>query len=221
MTAIERATVLRGFRDRIVTRRSVREFSPSPVPLDLVLGAVEIANSAPSGANMQPWHFVIVGDPAVKREIRLAAEEEERENYGRRFPAEWKEALAPLGTDWHKEFLDIAPWLIVVFRVDWRDMADGSRQKHYYVSESVGIAAGFLLAALHMAGLATLTHTPSPMGFLSRILGRGPGEKPYLLIPVGYPSERCTVPRISKKPIPAIATILPPRDESPQDQFLT
>jgi iodotyrosine deiodinase len=139
-----------------------------------------------------------VQDPVLKREIRIAAEAEERENYERRFPREWLEALEPFGTDWHKEFLEVAPWLIVVFRIDYG--LEGVRKvKHYYVQESVGIAAGFLLAALHLSGLATLTHTPSPMGFLGRILGRPPNERPFLLIPVGYPAQGATVPVIAKK----------------------
>jgi iodotyrosine deiodinase len=199
---------LAEFQARLGQRRSVRHFAPDPVSRDLVLGAIAAANTAPSGANMQPGHFVLVGDPALKRRIREAAEREERQNYERRFPQEWKDALAPLGTDWHKEFLEIAPWLIAVFRLDWSLDQGGRRKKHYYVAESVGIAAGLLLAALHVAGLATLTHTPSPMNFLARILGRGPNEKPYLLIPVGYPAPGCLVPDIRKKSAEEVTTVL-------------
>lgn len=195
------------FLARIATRRTVRDFSPEPVPLSLVENAVRAASLAPSGANRQPWRFVVVSDPAVKREIRIAAEAEEKDSYERRMPEEWLEALAPLGTDWHKPFLETAPYLIVVFRMDFEPVEAGggvddgtaSKRKNYYVAESVGIACGFLLAALHFSGLATLTHTPSPMGFLNRILGRPPHEKPYLLIPVGYPAGGAQVPVIEKK----------------------
>lgn len=189
-------------------RRSVRHFSPEPVPLELIERAVATAGAAPSGANQQPWRFVIVSDPAVKRDIRLAAESEEKENYERRFPPEWLTALAPFGTDWHKEFLEVAPYLIVVFRVDYGVAPNGEKVKHYYVSESVGIATGFLLAALHLAGLATLTHTPSPMGFLARICRRPANERPFLLIPVGYPAPDAAVPAIVRKPFSDITTHL-------------
>jgi nitroreductase len=184
-------------------RRTVRHFSPEPVPIELIDRALETAAAAPSGANMKPWTFVVVGDPEVKRRIREAAEAEERRSYESRMPDEWLQALAPLGTDWRKEFLEIAPYLIVVFRQDYRTDVDAAgrerRVKHYYVGESVGIACGFLLTALHWMGLATLTHTPSPMGFLSAILGRPKNEKPYLLIPVGYPAPDAVVPDITKK----------------------
>jgi len=169
--------------------------------------AIETAASAPSGANQQPWRFVVVSDAELKHRIRVAAEEEERINYETRFPEEWKDALAPLGTDWHKEFLEIAPYLIVVFAIIYgqspSSVDDGTliRSKYYYVSESVGIASGMLLAALHNAGLATLTHTPSPMGFLAELLNRPKNEKPYLLIPVGYPAAGAVVPNITKKPL--------------------
>lgn len=179
-------------------RRTIRAFSPEPVPFELIEYAIRTAAGAPSGANQQPWRFVVVSDPEIKRRIREAAEQEERENYERRFPDEWLEALAPLGTDWHKEFLEVAPYLIVVFRIDYG--LDGDRRvKHYYANESVGIACGFLLVALHMMGLAALTHTPSPMGFLSEILERPANERPFLLIPVGYPAPDATVPVIPKK----------------------
>lgn len=194
------------FLTRIAKRRTVRDFSDEPVPWELVRNAVRAAALAPSGANRQPWRFVVVSDPAVKREIRIAAEAEEKESYERRMPEEWLEALAPLGTDWHKVFLEAAPYLIVVFKMDFEPapaggIDDGSavKRKNYYASESVGIACGFLLAALHFSGLATLTHTPSPMGFLNRILGRPAHEKPYLLIPVGYPAAGAKVPDIPRK----------------------
>jgi nitroreductase len=186
------------FERRMKTRRSVRAFSPEPVPIELIESAIRTAASAPSGANQQPWRFVVVGDAEVKRRIREAAEAEEKVNYERRFPGEWLDALEPFGTDWHKEFLETAPCLIAVFRIDYG--LDGDRKvKHYYVQESVGIACGFLLAALHLAGLATLTHTPSPMGFLSEILDRPKNERPFLLIPVGYPASDAEVPVIGKK----------------------
>lgn len=205
----ERREAIRSLRATLSTRRTVRDFSPDPVPLDLIEEAVAVANSAPSGANMQPWHFVIVGDQEMKKRIRVAAEKEERDNYERRMTEEWKEALAPLGTDWEKAFLEIAPWLVVVFRVDWSFTPSGGRKKHYYVSESVGIAVGFLLAALHHAGLAALTHTPSPMGFLAEILSRPQNEKPFLLIPVGYPALDCLVPDITKIPPSGVTTVFP------------
>lgn len=191
----------RAFRDTILQRRTVREFSSDAVPDEVIDLAIEAAASAPSGANMQPWKFVVVRDPQVKREIRIAAEKEELENYNGRMPDEWLRALAPLQTDWHKEFLEIAPLLIVVFKEDYGLDPDGNRVTHYYVNESVGIACGFLLAALNAAGLATLTHTPSPMGFLRDILGRPKNEKAFLLIPVGYPAAGCRVPDIRKKPL--------------------
>jgi nitroreductase len=198
MDAAAQRDAVQAFVERMAERRTVRAFSAEPVPFELVESAIRAAASAPSGANQQPWRFVVVSDPEIKRQIREAAEQEERENYDRRFPDEWLEALAPLGTDWHKEFLEIAPYLIVVFRIDYG--LDGDRRiKHYYVGESVGIASGVLLTALHLAGLATLTHTPSPMAFLSRILDRPANERPYLLIPVGYPAPDATVPAITRK----------------------
>jgi iodotyrosine deiodinase len=195
---------LAAFERTMRNRRSVRHFSSETVPLDLIDRAIAIAGSAPSGANQQPWRFVVVAEPAIKREIRIAAEAEERENYEHRFPAEWLRALEPFGTDWRKPFLETAPCLIVVFRLDYGIDATGNRIKHYYVSESVGIATGFLLAALHVAGLATLTHTPSPMGFLSRICNRPPNERASLLIPVGFPAEETQVPDLAKKPLEEI-----------------
>ena len=189
----------RNFLETLRKRRTVREFSSDPVPDEVIDLAIETAASAPSGANQQPWKFVVVRDPVVKHEIRIAAEKEEYENYNGRMPDEWLRSLAPLQTDWHKEFLEIAPLLIVVFKEDYGIDADGHHVTHYYVNESVGIACGFLLAALNAAGLATLTHTPSPMGFLREILGRPKNEKAYLLVPVGYPAEGCRVPDIKKK----------------------
>jgi iodotyrosine deiodinase len=201
-----------SFLQTMSTRRTIRSFSPEPVPFELIETAIKAAVTAPSGANQQPWRFVVVSNAEVKRQIRKAAEVEEREFYHRRAPREWLAALEPLGTDWRKPFLEIAPYLIVIFRLDYglnRD-AEGheTKVKHYYVMESVGIAAGLLLSALHMAGLATLTHTPSPMGFLSKILNRPKNEKPYLLIPVGYPAEGATVPRITKKPLPDVLEVM-------------
>ena len=203
------------FLARIATRRTVRDFSSEPVPRVLVENAVRAASLAPSGANRQPWRFVVVADPGLKQEIRIAAEAEEKESYERRMPDEWLEALAPLGTDWHKPFLETAPYLVVVFRMDFEpaDPAGGlddgtvSKRKNYYVAESVGIACGFLLAALHLSGLATLTHTPSPMGFLNRILGRPAHEKPYLLVPIGYPAEGARVPVIQKKALDEVLVL--------------
>ncbi|MDE3153684.1 MAG: nitroreductase family protein [Acidobacteriota bacterium] len=204
----EQARRLQAFAARLQSRRTVRHYADEPVPDGLIDGAIAVAGTAPSGANMQPWRFIVVRDPETKRRIRLAAEDEERAFYQQRATDEWLEALAPLGTDWHKDFLEVAPVLIVVFRIDYgiRHDAEGreERIKHYYVQESVGIACGFLLAALHVAGLATLTHTPSPMGFLADILGRPKNEKPYLLIPVGYPAADAVVPDIAKKPLDEI-----------------
>ncbi|MFQ5600543.1 MAG: nitroreductase family protein [Candidatus Krumholzibacteriia bacterium] len=195
---------LREFVQRIARRRSVRHFAPDPVPFEIIEAAIRAAATAPSGANQQPWRFVVVTNAEVKRQIRVAAEAEERLNYERRFPDAWLEAVKPLGTGWHKEFLEIAPVLVVVFRENYGVEPQGGPTRHirhYYVMESVGIAVGFLLAALHWAGLATLTHTPSPMGFLNRILDRPPNEKPYVLIPVGYPARDARVPDISRKPL--------------------
>ncbi len=186
------------FRERMRTRRTVRHFSPEPAPIELIEDAVRCAASAPSGANQQPWRFVVVADPDLKRRIREAAEAEERENYERRFPDEWLHALEPFETDWHKEHLEIAPYVIVVFRIDY-GVEDSRRLKHYYVAESVGIATGFLLAALHWSGLATLVHTPSPMGFLNHVLERPANERPFLVIPVGYPASGARVPVLHKK----------------------
>ncbi|HKY33823.1 MAG TPA: nitroreductase family protein [Candidatus Polarisedimenticolia bacterium] len=191
----------RAFYEAVAPRRSVRHFDPRPVAPEALEWAVRAAGTAPSGANLQPWRFVVVSDPAVKRAIREAAEEEERRNYESRFPQEWKDRLEPLGTGWRKEFLEVAPHLIAVFAVVRPGGDAGEARRHYYVSESVGIACGVLLTALHLAGLATLTHTPSPMGFLGRILRRPSNERPYLLIPVGYPAPDAEVPDIGRKPL--------------------
>lgn len=188
----------RNFLESCQTRRTVRQFSSKPVPRELIELLIQTAGTAPSGANKQPWKFIVVDDPILKREIRIAAEKEEKESYDHRMPQSWLDDLAELGTDWQKEFLEIAPYLIVVFREKYRVEA-GAQRKNYYVDESVGIACGFLIAAIHNAGLASLTHTPSPMNFLRTILGRPANETPYLLIPVGYPSEDATVPDIRKK----------------------
>lgn len=193
----------RAFFERMQRRRTVREFSPEPLPAGLIEELVRAAGTAPSGAHLQPWRYVVVTDPALKREIRTAAEIEEREFYEHRAPPEWLADLAPLGTDWRKPFLEIAPALVVVFQVDFETLADRVR-KGYYVRESVGLSAGLFLAAAHHAGLVTLTHTPSPMGFLTRILNRPPGERPFLLIPIGYPAESARVPRLERKPLAEI-----------------
>jgi iodotyrosine deiodinase len=203
---------VRAFLETIRARRTVRDFAPDPVPIDIVDAAIEAAAAAPSGANRQPWKFVVVRDPEVKRRIREAAEAEEREFYERRAPADWLRDLAPLGTDWHKPFLETAPYLIVVFRLDYEPalVEDGTERhrKNYYVQESVGIAVGILLTALHIAGLATLTHTPSPMGFLARILGRPKNERAYLLIPVGYPAPDARVPDLKRKTLAEVREIV-------------
>lgn len=180
-------------------RRTVRAFADRPVDQTIIEHCLRAAGTAPNGANLQPWHFVVVSDPMVKRQIRLAAEAEEREFYGGRAPQEWLDALAPIGTDAHKPFLETAPYLIAIFAQAHGVAADGSKIKHYYVTESVGIATGILITALHYAGLATLTHTPSPMGFLNEILDRPANERPFLLLVVGYPAADATVPQITKK----------------------
>ena len=198
----------REFLDEITRRRSVRHFSSREVSRTVVENCLEAAASAPSGANMQPWHFVLVTDPAIKKQIREGAEAEEREFYERRAPREWLEALAPLGTDDEKPFLESAPYLIVIFAQLSGRRPDGTRVKHYYVNESVGIATGFLIAALHHAGLATLTHTPSPMRFLNEILGRPGNERPYLILVVGHPEADALVPAIRKRPLAESSTLM-------------
>jgi nitroreductase len=203
---------LRAFAEDMRRRRTVRDFSPDAVPRDLIDAAIAVAATAPSGANRQPWRFVVVESPAVKARIREAAEAEEKEFYSRRVTPEWRADLASLGTDWHKPFLETAPYLIVVFRLDYEPvlLADGTEQRHknYYVQESVGIAVGMLLTALHLAGLVSLTHTPSPMAFLAEILGRPSHERPYLLIPVGYPASAARVPDITKKTLDEVRLVV-------------
>jgi iodotyrosine deiodinase len=187
-------------------RRSVRHFSPDPVPRDLIELAIRTASTAPSGAHRQPWRFVAVSDPETKRRIRVAAEEEERRSYeGGRMSAEWLEALAPLGTDWRKPFLEVVPWIVVLFEEIHGRTPEGKVRKNFYVKESVGIAAGLFIAAVHRMGLATLTHTPSPMRFLSRILHRPDNERPFVLFPVGYPADGAQVPDLVRKPLEEIA----------------
>jgi iodotyrosine deiodinase len=197
-----------AFHLSMARRRTVRDYSDRPVARAAIEYAVATAGTAPSGANLQPWHFVAVGreDHVLRRHIREAAETEEREFYTHRAPKEWLQALAPLGTDWRKPFLEIAPWLIAIFVKPHGINADGSVLKHYYAVESVGIATGLLIAALHQAGLATLTHTPSPMGFLNTLLDRPPTERPFLLLVVGHPSNDAHVPDIARKPVAEIVT---------------
>ncbi len=190
----------RSFYELMNRRRSIRTFSSDPVPRDLIELAVLAAGTAPSGAHRQPWTFVAVGDQNLKRRIRLAAEDEERTNYLEgRMPEDWKREIARLGTSWQKPYLEDAPWLVVLFEQRYGFADDGSRTKHYYVKESVGIAAGLFIAALHTMGLATLTHTPSPMAFLSRLLDRPVNERPFVLFPIGYPAEGSVVPRLDRK----------------------
>jgi iodotyrosine deiodinase len=204
LTPEEQLKNSRRFLTRMKTRRTVRDFSTEPVPFELIENAIATAATAPSGANQQPWMFVVVRDAEIKRKIREAAEVEEKESYKRRMSEEWLEALAHLGTDWHKPHLEDAPYLIVVFgqihgqKID-PETGETTKIKHYYVAESVGIAVGMLLVSLHQAGLATLTHTPSPMGFLGEILERPSNERAYVVIPVGYPAEKAEVPVITKK----------------------
>jgi nitroreductase len=200
-----------AFEAQLQRRRTVRDFSERPVPREIIERCLRAAGTAPSGAHQQPWHFVAVSDPATKARIRAAAEAEEREFYERRAPDEWLEALRPLGTDEHKPFLETAPWLIAVFLQRYARLPDGRKVKHYYTDESVGIACGLLLAAVHVAGLVSLTHTPSPMGFLNDILGRPRDtERPYLLVVVGYPAPEVRVPDIHRKRLEEIATFMPP-----------
>ncbi|HEX9565615.1 MAG TPA: nitroreductase family protein [Gemmatimonadaceae bacterium] len=195
----------RDFHAEMDTRRTTRHFSTEDVPRTAIEYAIRTAGTAPSGAHQQPWTFVSISDPELKRRIREAAEREEYENYHGRMPQEWLQALAPLGTDEHKAHLTDAPWLVVVFRRIYGLEPDGSRRTYYYTQESVGIAAGFFIAAVHRMGLVTLTHTPNPMGFLSTLLARPPNEKAYLILPVGYPAKDATVPDIVRKPLGEIS----------------
>jgi nitroreductase len=207
--SIERS---RRFFELMRKRRTVREFSPDPVPFEVIENAIRVAGTGPSGANQQPWRYVVVQDPEVKRKIRAAAEEEERESYAHRMSPEWLAALEPLGTDWRKPHLTDAPYIIVCFRLDYGleidDEGNETRVKHYYPGESMGISVGMLTTALHQAGLATLTHTPSPMKFLNEVLGRPGNERPFVLLPVGYPAEDCQVPNITKKPLDEIMLVV-------------
>jgi iodotyrosine deiodinase len=197
----------REFRELMQRRRTVRTFDARPVARELIAECIAAAGTAPSGANQQPWHFVAVSDPVVKRRIRVAAEEEERRFYEQRATDEWLAALEPIGTDWRKPFLETAPWLIAIFVQKWGRAPDGSKVKHYYPAESVGIATGILITALHAAGLATLTHTPSPMGFLNDILGRPPdAERAFLLLVAGFPAAGTRVPAIVRRPVAEIST---------------
>ena len=202
----------REFLEMMRKRRTIREFSPEPVSIDIIENAIRTAGTAPSGANQQPWRYVVVQDADIKRQIREAAEAEEKESYEHRMSQEWLDALAPLGTDWHKPHLTEAPYLIVCFRLDYGleldENGEEQRVKHYYPGESMGISVGMLIAALHNAGLATLTHTPSPMKFLNEVLKRPRNERPFVLLPVGYPAEDCEVPNITKKPIEEIMIVV-------------
>ena len=199
----------RQFHAELKRRRTVRHFSGRPVPRAVVESCLDAATTAPSGANLQPWHFVVVSDAETKRRIRQAAEAEERHFYRHRAPREWLDALAPLGTDEHKPFLEQAPYLIAIFSQKYGHLPDGRKVKHYYPTESVGLATGMLIAALHIAGLATLTHTPSPMKFLNEILGRPAStERPFLLLVVGYPDKNATVPDIARKPLDEVVTYI-------------
>jgi len=210
----------REFLKEMDQRRSVRHFSDDPVPREMIELAIRTASTAPSGAHRQPWKFVAVDDPRIQREIRLAAEREEYISYEKgRMPEDWLEALRPLGTGWQKPYLEVVPWLVVVFEESHSFDAQGEKQKNYYVRESVGLACGLFLAALHRMGLCTLTHTPSPMGFLSELLGRPKNEKPFILFPVGYPALDCEVPDIRRKSLEEVAVwnprpVEPGRDTS-------
>ena len=196
------------FYEKMKLRRTVREYSDKPVPKEIIENAILTAGTAPSGANMQSWHFVAVSDPAIKKEIRISAEVEEKELYNHRASKEWLEALAPLATDEHKPFLETAPYLIAIFLKKFTIDDDGNKLKNYYTTESIGIATGMLITALYNAGLTTLTHTPSPMGFLNKILDRPTTERPFLLLVVGYPAKNAEVPDIKKYSLEKISTFL-------------
>jgi nitroreductase len=201
----------RNVFEEMNTRRSVRVFSDEPVPREAVEYAIRAASTAPSGAHRQPWTFVLIGDTETKSQIRAAAEQEERENYeGGRLPPEWRAALEPLGTDSAKPFLEVAPWLVVVFEQRYGIAEDGARSHNYYVKESVGIACGMFITALHRIGLVTLTHTPSPMAFLTRLLGRPANERPFIVFPVGYPAEGAEVPNLRRKTLGEVMVEVPP-----------
>lgn len=201
----------RSFHDEMATRRSARVFSDKPVPRELIDLAIATAATAPSGAHQQPWTFVVIGDPETKRRIREAAEAEERQNYeGGRLPDRWREALEPLGTHSDKSYLETVPWIVVAFEQRFGLTESGEKRQHYYVKESVGIACGLLIAALHHAGLTTLTHTPSPMAFLSKLLERPDNERPFVLFPIGYPEPGSLVPDITRKPLDEVIVDYPP-----------
>ena len=201
----ERQAAADAFFHEMDARRSVRDFSDEPVPRDLIETAIRTASTAPSGAHKQPWTWVAVSDPEMKRRIRQAAEEEEKAFYAERASEEWLKALAPLGTTWEKPFLETAPWLVVLFAQRYRPRPDGTREKHYYVPESCGIAAGLFIASLHRMGLATLTHTPSPMGFLRNVLGRPSHEAAMILFPIGFPAENAEVPDLRRKSLDEVS----------------
>ncbi len=209
MSDNEMITAAKGFYEAMRKRHSVRDFTNQPVPREIIEDCIRTAGSAPSGANHQPWHFVAIGNPDIKHQIRIAAEEEERAFYAGGGGDEWIRALEPIGTGPEKPHLEVAPWLIVVFAQRYGEFEDGTRYKNYYVNESVGIATGFLLAALHKAGLVTLTHTPNPMKFLNSLLKRPASEKPVMIVPVGHPAARATVPAIAKikKPLNEILSV--------------
>ncbi len=201
---LQRATEYMGFME---SRRSVRQFSPHPVPRELIELAIQVASTAPSGAHRQPWRFVAIGDADLKREIRIGAEKEEYESYeGGRMSEEWRRALLPIGTTWEKPFLEVVPWIVVVFEETYRVEPDASTSRNYYVKESVGIACGLFIAAIHQMGLATLTHTPSPMSFLNDILGRPRNERPFILFPIGYPADDAEVPNLRRKTTDEVST---------------
>jgi nitroreductase len=198
----ERAASFAAWMD---TRRPCRDFSDKPVPKEVIENIIMVASSAPSGAHKQPWTFCVVSDPVIKKQIRIEAEKEEYESYHGRMPEDWKKDLLPLQTDWKKEFLEMAPYLVIVFKKSYDLDKEGKKTNTYYATESCGLACGFLLSAIHNAGLVALTHTPSPMNFLSKILDRPVNEKPFLLVPVGYAAEECWVPDIQRKPLHEIS----------------
>lgn len=199
---------IEAFGKNMGNRRSVREFSNQTVAKEIIENILKIANNAPSGANKQPWHFVAVSNTEIKKQIRIAAEKEEYESYNGRMPQDWLNDLKKLGTNWQKPFLETAPWLIIVFKKSYNIESEGQKSKNYYVNESVGIACGMLITAIHMAGLVTLTHTPSPMDFLQSILERPVNEKPFLLLPIGFPAQNALVPVLIKKEISKTATFM-------------
>jgi iodotyrosine deiodinase len=214
----ERMAVAASILEEMDHRRTVREFSDRPVPREMIEAAIMSASTAPSGAHMQPWTFVLIGDPEIKRKVRIAAEIEEKENYeGGRIPPHWREDLAPVGTDWHKGFLETVPWIVVVFEQRYGTKPDGSKQHHYYVKESVGIACGLFIDALHRMGLSTLTHTPSPMAFLRKVLDRPENERPFILFPIGYAADDCEVPDLTRKTLADVMVEVTAPDQGGND----